>query len=855
MGSAGENSGNSAAESGASKLKSQTIWLVIALIAGLLSLLLPSIGNAIDGTLGNNGGQILPPLLVLAIGFVVRFLSPGDTTGETSTEESLPRQLLDASIAPVAQLSKSGRLVAVNSPWRHTLQGMDVDAVFADHLIPASQAAFAKGMHDAVIDGNWLGQLQMNGGAKTGTAYTFHLRHLPATPQRPAVFLLQVDATGSKSTATQLAPLELAVVGVDKDNRVSAINEEGKRFFPDAEVGVQASGVLPKELANPLTDESNSIVLAIKLQTVPQIRTWILQEPGNSARTILAEDVSDEVAIRQQASFLGSCCETVGEACDRLATIHPDELNEAVTVTLAATRARFQADAVVVARRQDQALSLHLNCSDRGPIPEELFSLSDDGRLIEQLVAGEIVKLKEKLPAPLPQHLNAWCIPSRIGGELVGAMIIVLPEGHTFPDKMRAIASIIALMLSATLDRRRRDAVIDDLQNQLRQSQRLETVGILAGGIAHDFSNILTPITGFLQFAMQDLEKDSQTYADLEHVCEGVERARNLIRQILSFSRGSETGRSIINPADVVRSTIKLIRGPLPTTISLSSDLQPNHLVDADPGQIHQVVLNIATNAYQAMRLTGGQLSVKLDRRTLEREHPDLQTGMPPGDYVCIAIGDNGPGMPKEVADHIFEPFFTTKAEGEGTGLGLVVVSGIVISHGGGIALTTAPGEGTEFRVYLPAVTDDSQPTVIADSQQVKKEKEPKLGYKVLFCDDETGITNLARRRLEARGMTVVACLHATDALAAFQEAPETFDALVTDQTMPDMTGTELIEAVHKTRPELPVILASGYSPTFSGLDMEDDAVCAQFGARRFLRKPYMMDDLAKTIDEVVKET
>ena len=373
-------------------------------------------------------------------------------------------------------------------------------------------------------------------------------------------------------------------------------------------------------------------------------------------------------------------------------------------------------------------------------------------------------------------------------------------------DKHGAVTGISGVALDVTA-RVRAEINARDLEAQLRQSQKMETVGTLAGGIAHDFNNILSPIMGYADLALTDLPADHPVRDDIEQVLKAARRARDLVKQMLVFSRRGDQTRHPVQLHLVVNDALKLIRSMLPSNIELSQRVaNQNDTVLADAGQMHQVIMNLITNAAYAMRNTGGVLRVELGREELDEERARGAGDLKPGSYVVLSVIDRGEGMDAATLGRVFEPFFTTKRPGEGTGLGLSVVHGIVHSHGGGIEVKSALNEGTTFRAYFPAAaaTEESLP-------EARALEAARGGEHVLIVDDEAAIVDLLQRMLEQRGFRVTAFNSSEAALQGFRADPDGFDAIITDQTMPRMSGVELARAVHELRPALPIVLTTGY--------------------------------------------
>jgi len=379
------------------------------------------------------------------------------------------------------------------------------------------------------------------------------------------------------------------------------------------------------------------------------------------------------------------------------------------------------------------------------------------------------------------------------------------------------------------------------LETQLQQAQKMQTIGTLAGGIAHDFNNILFPILGYLEMMLEDVPENNPLHKKLTEVHNGAIRARDLVQQILTFSRQAENMKKPLKVQLIIKEVLRLIRSSLPVTISIRQNISNEcELVMADATQIHQITMNLITNAYHAMEETGGKLTVTL--KEVEFAMEDLiDPEMVPGSHVCLVVTDTGPGMHQSVLDRIFEPYFTTKEEGKGTGLGLAVVHGIVKNHGGHISVFSKPGMGTEFRVYLPAIK--SQKTV----QQVDIDLPIQKGTeRVLLVDDEDVIVQMLRQILERLGYHVTARTSSSDALEAFRAQPDKFDLVITDMTMPNMTGDRLAGELNKIRSGIPVILCTGFS------ERMPEEKAAFWGIKGFLMKPVVMKDLSRKIREVL---
>jgi PAS domain S-box-containing protein len=379
------------------------------------------------------------------------------------------------------------------------------------------------------------------------------------------------------------------------------------------------------------------------------------------------------------------------------------------------------------------------------------------------------------------------------------------------------------------------------LEAQLRQAQKMEAVGTLAGGIAHDFNNILGAILGYTDLALDTIPPDSQTRRDLQQVLAASVRAKELVQHILTFSRRTEQERQPVQLHLLVKEVLSLLRAALPATITLRYTLDNRAgRVLADSTQIHQVLLNLCTNAAHAMRDTMGVLEVCLDACEITADMAAVSLPLKPGPYLRLTVRDTGHGMPPEVVEHIFEPFFTTKDAGEGTGLGLAVAHGIVASHGGAITVASTPEQGTTFEVYLPR-SDQAVAAAVGPEEPI-----PTGSECILFVDDENTLARVGQAALVRLGYKVVIHTSSLAALEAFRAAPERFDLVITDYTMPHMTGESLARELRRIRPDIPIILCTGFSHTMTAEKAK------ALGIDAFCMKPLLFRDLGLVIRQVL---
>jgi PAS domain S-box-containing protein len=390
-------------------------------------------------------------------------------------------------------------------------------------------------------------------------------------------------------------------------------------------------------------------------------------------------------------------------------------------------------------------------------------------------------------------------------------------------------------------ERRRDEEEKRQLQSQLLHAQKMEAIGTLAGGIAHDFNNILAAIIGYADIARDEVEAGTPLAKDLDQVLKAGHRAKDLVKQILAFSRQAEDQPVSFYPAAVVKEAIKLLRPTLPATIAISTHIEAEAgPVRIDPTQMHQMLMNLCTNAFHAMEDKGGELDIRLRRVELDTLDVAASPSARPGAYIELAIGDTGSGIPSELIDRIFDPFFTTKVLGKGTGMGLSIVHGIAKSCEGFVTVDSLPGQGTTFHVFLPVVVEE-RPTPVSTEELM-----PHGSEHILFIDDEEMLTTMAKTMLERLGYVVTVRTSSLEALTTFQNQPDRFDLVITDLTMPGMTGLDLSRRLLQIRPSLPIILCTGFSTLVS----EEKA--RTMGIRALAHKPLAKKDIAVLINNIL---
>ena len=406
------------------------------------------------------------------------------------------------------------------------------------------------------------------------------------------------------------------------------------------------------------------------------------------------------------------------------------------------------------------------------------------------------------------------------------------------PDPLaQDLLAVYGATLGSVIERLRDEEERQQLQARLERTQRVESLGVLAGGIAHDFNNILAAIVGYTELALTDLPEGDARRSHLTHVLTAAQRARDLVRQILTFGRQSEAERKPLDLAPALEEALRFVRASLPATIKIRHRISHScGAVLADGTQIHQVLTNLCTNAEHAMRDTGGILEITLEEVALGDDVGTRPEPLVAGAYACLSVADTGCGMEPAVAERIFEPFYTTKPAGEGTGLGLSVVHGIVSAHGGGIRVDSEPGTGSRFRVFLPVLAAEhvaervAQPALVGGTERI------------LVVEDDPALATLATQMLEALGYSVAVFGRPGDALAAFAEDPAAFDLVLTDHTMPELTGIQVAERARIASPDVPIIIMAGFSQRV------DEAMAARLGVCEILAKPYGLASLAAAL-------
>ncbi len=453
--------------------------------------------------------------------------------------------------------------------------------------------------------------------------------------------------------------------------------------------------------------------------------------------------------------------------------------------------------------------------------------------------------------------LHVIATASRIRGMYVG----LLPDKKTIiPDKSKTLVSFILLNTANALESLESHQVLRDQnsilekkveertkalarsEKQLQQVMKLQAIGTLAGGIAHDFNNILFPIVGYTELTMDDIPEGNPSRKNLEEVLKAANRAKKLVQQILTFSRQNDQEFKPLKVQSLIKEALNLLRATIPSSIEIHTSIDNDcGLVKGDPTQIHQVIMNLGTNAYHALQETGGKFEVILKETYLSYEQSQQMVGMKVGRHLELTVKDNGHGMSPQVLERIFEPYYTTKEQGKGTGLGLSVIHGIIKNHGGDISVCSQTGVGSTFRVYLPVIDD-----IDMEIETPETVSESNGNEHILLIDDEESIIDIEQRILERLGYSVTPITDSEAALEEFKERPDAFDLVITDMTMPKITGDRLAQRLMDINPQIPVILCTGFNEDIT----EEKAL--SMGIDKFVMKPIVKDELAYTIRTVL---
>ncbi|MFH1134634.1 MAG: PAS domain S-box protein, partial [Pseudomonadota bacterium] len=590
--------------------------------------------------------------------------------------------------------------------------------------------------------------------------------------------------------------------------------------------------------SGPIVSEGRELLYSIVHDITA--RKWSEEEllRVNRALSTLSACNKTLVYAPDEAALLGEICRNLvslgGHFFAWIGLVDRDD----PTVIRVAARAGFEAGYL-------EAINLALDKDEAGFMPLQNVIATGTPFIVNDLS-------KHPDPAPwartaLDRGFNAvLSLPLKTKSQVIGAINILSDSVKAFNDREQDFLKELAGDASYGIMTRRleeahkkADKERRRLERRLRQAQKMEAIGTLAGGIAHDFNNILGAVIGFSQVALMDAPLGSQLAQDLEQILKAGNRAAELVKHILAFSRQTETEKELMEPGPIIKEALKLMRASLPSTIEIKTNIKAEGCrALIDPTQVHQIVMNLCTNAAHAMVKKGGLLEVSLLGVDPEREAipPDL----PAAAYLKLVVRDTGSGMKPATIEKIFDPYFTTKAPGQGTGLGLSVVQNIVQASGGTITVESRPEQGSTFTVFLP-MTQSAAPKIPVPVVEISRGED-----RILFVDDEPALVELSVKSLERLGYKVTARTDSLEALELFMSQPYDFDLVMTDQTMPKLVGLDLAARILKIRPDLPIILCTGF-----GADFTEETVLAA-GLKGLALKPLLMEDAARKIREAL---
>jgi PAS domain S-box-containing protein len=566
-------------------------------------------------------------------------------------------------------------------------------------------------------------------------------------------------------------------------------------------------------------------------------------------------DYKTNIRTPDEIGNLSTAFDTMTEDLKKI-TVSRDELSQEIKIRRQAEEALRESEEKFSKAFQTSPYAITITRAEDGEFVEvnEAFTLMT-GFTREESFASSSVELK------------IW-----VNDEDRRCVVAALSKGQAVVGKefqfMTKIGKVITCLFSAQIirlsigncilssindltERKQAEEEKAKLEDQLRRSQKMESIGSLAGGIAHDLNNILFPISGLSEMLLDDIPPDTPEYKSVEQIHKSAKRGGDLVKQILYFSRQSNPQKLPIRIQPILKEVLKLAQATIPKHIEITNHINTNcGMISADPTQIHQIAMNLITNAFHAVEQHGGMIDIALKEMTIryygEKDEITFNSTpeeLLPGRYACITVSDTGTGIDQTLIDKIFDPYFTTKELGKGTGLGLSVVHGIVKEHGGDIRVHSEVGKGTAFHVYLPLLEDAGDSKTAAVTRNY-----PTGGERILLVDDEETIVLLEQMMLERLGYQVTARTSSPDALAAFKANPGNFDLVISDRSMPNMTGEQLAMEMISIKPGIPVIICTGFS------DENDVNRAKAMGVKGFLMKPIAISDLAEMVRNVLDE-
>ncbi len=664
-----------------------------------------------------------------------------------------------------------------------------------------------------------------------------------------------------------------AIISIDESQQIIQWNQAATATFgypPEAVQGKPVSLLIPKHFITTHNDSINNFLnghpshilnRAVETEgrtnTGKQVPIELTLSTFKQHKKQIITAIIRDISLRKETDFKLQCSHDIQTAVNQLlkeslkATGIPQIVGQALDLLLSLPWLSFEPmGAIFLTEKEPNLLVLKAH---RGFSEERIKTcqfipfgkcLCGQAALTGEVVFADQADHRHTILIPdVPDHSN-YCIPIRARNRTLGVITTCLKKDHQPHELEKNFLTTIANTLAGILLHRHSETEKNEIQHQLVQSQKIESLGALAGGIAHDFNNILSAIIGYTELTLEDVDKASQQAQNMSAVLTAAMRARKLVKQILTFARQAKEEITPLKVDVIAGEALKLLRSTLPTTIDLRHHISSKGMIMGDATQIHQIFMNLCTNAAHAIGNKIGRLTVQVKDVHIHDVSPEHPEKIPPGDYIEIAIEDTGQGISPEIMPSIFEPYFTTKKKGEGTGMGLAVVHGIIKNHHGDISVKSQPGEGTVFTIHLPATRETDRPPLISHPEATL----PMGKEHILFVDDELPIAKINSLILKRLGYEVTIRTNSIEALALFKAQPNRFDLVITDITMPTLSGPQLAEKIIKIRADIPIIICSGYQHEFT--EQEFHAI----GIKAFLNKPVLKKDLAATVRRVLDE-
>ncbi len=661
---------------------------------------------------------------------------------------------------------------------------------------------------------------------------------------------------------TVIESLNDSVIIIDPSNRVVDFNSSAKERFniiATVAIGLPVDQVFSKwpDLYNIINMKKSQQDICLVINSNPMILdtsiTPIHDQRGTfKGHTIIVRDITQKKYMEEQLETHRNHLEDLVKAATSDLELTNERLLKEIKERIHAEKALMNSESRFRSLFDSNPNSVILSDFEGTILEMNRTFLKMTGYSSEELMNTQITKLThEKYHDEILQAIkltkSGIVQDEPLEIEILnknGSLVPVMIKGWLVTDQESKPVALGSFIKDITKEKMF-DAEKTALLKQLQQTQKMEAIGTLAGGIAHDFNNILAGIIGYTELSLLEVQKNEKLTNNLSRVFEAAGRAKELVQQILSFSRRESGSLRKLSLTPVIKEAVHFVRSIFPSTITVMESYQVDlDTIKADETQIHQVITNLCTNSYHAMQETSGTLSILLENTYLESPRKYLTMIAFPGNYAKITIADSGPGIPEDIKERIFEPYFTTKDTGEGTGLGLSVTLGIVKSHNGLIELKSNTGKGAEFTIYLPITSQEELESIDADGAET-----PGNNEQILVVDDEIFFIDIVAQHLKSLGYQVKSNQSSLRALEIFRKDPTGFDLIISDQIMPEMTGVQFVSEIRKLNLDIPVILCTGYS------EVVTEQTAKHYGISKFLMKPITRKALSKAVHYVLQNS